>query len=273
VSRQRPPPRSVLAAFGAAGAPLRPLAGGQGSSWLAGELVFKPADTDARQLEWQAGVYAAITCDGFRIARPRRSADGALCVDGWCAWERVPGRHQERRWPDIIDAGERFHAALSGIPRPGFLDRRADPWAISDRVAWGELPADDFGEVKHLPRLVAALRPVRAASQLLHGDLTGNVLFDDRLPPAIIDFSPYWRPVGFASAIVIADAVVFEGADETVLDAVGHIDRFGQFLLRALIYRAVTDWLGRQNLPVCPDGSDPWLPAVELACQRAVSES
>jgi hypothetical protein len=38
------------------------------------------------------------------------------------------------------------------------------------------------------------------------------VLFHDGLPPAIIDFTPYWRPVGYASAIVVADALVWEGA-------------------------------------------------------------
>jgi hypothetical protein len=47
---------------------------------------------------------------------------------------------------------------------------------------------------------------------LIHGDLTGNVLFHDELPPAIIDFTPYWRPLEFQSAVVVADALVWEGA-------------------------------------------------------------
>jgi hypothetical protein len=46
----------------------------------------------------------------------------------------------------------------------------------------------------------------------------------------IIDFPPYWRPPAFASAIVVADALVWEGADEWLLHAVGHIRRFPQFL-------------------------------------------
>ena len=52
----------------------------------------------------------------------------------------------------------------------------------------------------------------------MHGDLTGNVLFARGLPPAVIDFSPYWRPVGFASAVVVGDALLWEGADESLLD-------------------------------------------------------
>jgi Ser/Thr protein kinase RdoA (MazF antagonist) len=134
----------VLAAFGAAGVRVVPFGGGQATSWHAGDLVLKPADLDRAELEWQAQVSSQISCDGFRLAQPRTAADGSLCVDGWCATEYLPGQHYQRRWPEIIAVGERFHAALRGIPRPGFLDHRASPWATSDRVAWGEIPPDDF---------------------------------------------------------------------------------------------------------------------------------
>jgi uncharacterized protein (TIGR02569 family) len=211
-------------------------------------------------------VLASIHRNGFRVAHPRRAHNGSLVVDGWCAWERVEGRHEARRWPEIIAVGERFHAAVADVPRPEFIRQRTNPWAIGDRVAWGDLPMSEFGHVKHLARLSAALRPVHQPSQLIHGDLTGNVLFADDLPPAIIDFSPYWRPIGFAAAIIVCDALVWEGADAALLDAVGHIEQFDQLLLRALIYRAVTDRLFRQNEPLRPDEADPYLPAVELAC-------
>jgi uncharacterized protein (TIGR02569 family) len=215
------------------------------------------------------GAVRIIACEGFRVARPQRSVDGSLVVDGWCALEWVEGRHEERRWADIVAAGESFHAALAGVPRPDFIDRRTDPWVIGDRVAWGELPAGDFARVKHLDRLAAALRPIDKPSQLIHGDLCGNVLFADPLPPAIIDFSPYWRPPAFASAIVVADALTSEGADESLLDAVDHVEDFPQFLLRALIYRVVTDRLFRENEPIRPDDADPYLPVVDLACRLA----
>ena len=130
-------------------------------------------------------------------------------------------------------------------------------------------PPLEFPDVKHLTRLVSALRPLAAPSQLIHGDLTGNVLFHDLLPPAIIDLAPYWRPPAYASAIVVGDALVWEGADESVLDAVAHIGDFPQYLLRALIYRAVTDRLFRRDEPSRPDDADPYLSAVELACRIA----
>jgi hypothetical protein len=161
----------------------------------------------------------------LRLARPRPQI-----VDGWTASEYVAGMHEEGRWREIIAVGERLHAALAHVPRPGaIIDPRTDPWAVGDRVAWGEA---DFPE---LDDVLAAFKPVDAPSQLIHGDLTGNVLFHDELPPAIIDFAPYWRPVEFASAIVVSDALCWHDAPADLADAV---DR--QYLLRALVYRAVT---------------------------------
>jgi hypothetical protein len=61
------------------------------------------------------------------------------------------------------------------IPRPPFPDSRSSPWAISDRVAWGEIPASDFPDVVYPPLLAAAMRPVSAPGQLIRGDLSGNV--------------------------------------------------------------------------------------------------
>ena len=135
------------------------------------------------------------------------------------------GRARERALAEVIAVGERFHDALAASRGRRLLDPRTDQWAIGDRVAWGELPAEDFAHVKHVPRLarrsaVERAEPTRARRP------DGNVLFADGLPPAVIDFSPYWRPPAFASAVVVGDALLWEGADESLLAAVEHVDRF-----------------------------------------------
>jgi hypothetical protein len=96
-------------------------------------------------------------------------------------------------------------------------------------------------------------------------------LFDSAKAPAIIDFSPYWRPTAYASAIVIADALIWEGADRQVLDAVTHIGDFGQYMIRALIFRAVTDWIASQEERAKPAAENDarWERAVDIACQLA----
>ena len=267
------PPAHVLAAFDVAGCVPVPLEGGQGTSWRAGDLVLKPA-VNPDELAWQVSAFSRVSQDGFRLARPRPASGGSPCLDGWSATEFLSGSHHPRRWPDILAVSDRLHQALRNLQRPAFLDDRTDPWATADRVAWNEIPATEFTGVPHLPQLTSALRPVGASSQLIHGDLTGNVLFDDQLPPAIIDFSAYWRPVPYAAAIVVADALVWEGADRQILQTVRHINDFGQYLVRALIFRIVTDWISAGDEP--PDtrsaGHDPWTQTVDLASRLVAAD-
>ena len=254
------PPLSVLKAFGVSPPAVR-LDGGRGTSWRVEHLVLKPLDMSEQELRWQAAVIPALPRRGFRMPSPRPALDGSLIVHGWCAWDAVSGRHEEGRWPDIIVAGERLHESLRSVGRPDFLGLRSDPWAVADRVAWGEADPSPFSSVKHVDRLVCALRPVSEASQIIHGDLTGNVLFDDGHDPAIIDFSPYWRPPQFASAIVVTDALMWEGANDSLLEAVAHVPSFGQYFVRALIFRIIAHALFRP----LDDEPDVALPVVELA--------
>jgi uncharacterized protein (TIGR02569 family) len=136
---------------------------------------------------------------------------------------------------DIIAVGERFHRALAGVERPAaVLDARTDDWARADRIAWREQPAGDFARVPEVAHLLAARTAVSAPSQLIHCDLSGNVLFADGLPPAVIDLSPYWRPTAYASAIVAVDAVLWHGADLALLSRAA---ADAQLLVRALLFR------------------------------------
>jgi uncharacterized protein (TIGR02569 family) len=268
-----PPAARVADAFGVHGVP-ELLSGGQGSSWRVGAAVFKPADAGPATLAWYETVLRQL--DGrsdFRVSPPLRSSSGELVVDGWTAWRYEEAEHVPRRWADILAVGRSFHAALRDLERPDFLDRRKDAWAVADRVAWGELPAPSGWDAAYLPTVLAALRPIEARSQLIHGDLTGNVLFCDDTPPLVIDLSPYWRAVRTAEAIVVADALVSDGAlgldgarglDDVLRAAVGQEPDFGQYLLRALIFRAVTDQLTGRI-----EATESYRPAFELALRLA----
>jgi uncharacterized protein (TIGR02569 family) len=258
------PSPAAIAAFGGAGVPVR-LAGGRGSAWRVGDLVLKPLDGSPASLEWQATVLAACDGDEVRIATPLRSLDDSLLVDGWLATRYLEGEHRPGRWLEVIAAGDRFHRATRRLERPDFLDARDDPWATGDRVAWTELDPAPFASSPHLARLLAWRRPVGLPNQIIHGDLGGNVLFAPSLDPAILDVSPYWRPADFGTAIVVADALVWEGADETLVDEVREgRPHFGQLLIRALIYRLVTDAVMRGPL-VEPETERRYRAAVDIA--------
>jgi uncharacterized protein (TIGR02569 family) len=222
-----------------------------------------------REIEWQANVLATVVEDGFRVSSPVRAADGLLVVEGWTCWRAGRGEARTRSMGRDRRRGGTVPRCLAGVPEPSFLASRSDPWAIGDRVAWGEMSPDTIAHIKHLTRLLDALRPVDGVRQIIHGDLTGNVLFASGFAPGIIDLSPYYRPRGFASAVVVCDAPVFEGADAKVLESVAHVADFPQYLLRALIYRAVTDRLFRLDEPLRGDDADPYLPVIDLALELA----
>jgi hypothetical protein len=228
----------VLRAFGVDG-PVGLLAGGRGTSWSAGDLVLRP-DGGVLQ-EWLAGAFADVTCDGFRLAAPVCTREGAWVVQGWSATRRVqgvePNYSEVSTWREIIAAGRAFHRAVSHLGRPAILDTRQDWWAQADRVAWGERAIQfrpEFAAVAR--RLRDALEPL-SRPQLVHGDLTTNVLSAPGLPPAIIDISPYWRPPAYAEGIVVADAICWHDAPPSLWETV---DVSVAAVARALLFRMAT---------------------------------
>jgi uncharacterized protein (TIGR02569 family) len=233
------PPESVLDAFGAVDEPVL-LPGGQGETWRAGELVLKAAGLDA---VWRAEVLSDLpSSSAFRVARPVRSRDGAWVVDGWEATEFLAGQTDVRRQDEVLRAGLAFHEAVADLPRPDFLDRRDDPWSYGDRVAWEELPVAGSPSYEQLVAgLVEARRPVEPRAQVVHGDLPGNVMFADGLPPAIIDWPVYWRPPSWAAAVAVADALCWYDASPELAVRWSHLPKWGQMLVRAVIYRITTD--------------------------------
>jgi len=80
----------------------------------------------------------------------------------------------------------------------------------------------------------------------VHGDLTGNTFFTEEGETMILDFSPFWRPVEFAEAVVLVDAVLDHREEEGVFKLMQGVER-GQMLVRALLFRVVA-WSGYVGL-------------------------
>lgn len=256
----------MLAAFGVEG-DLVLLPGGKGGTWRAGQLVLKPVEFLAETL-WRAEVLDGLPDRAeFRIARPSRTRDGAWVAQGWEASRLVMGEPDVSRQDDVLRAGIAFHAAIADLPRPAFLDLRDDPWSYGDRVAWGELPVRASSAAMNLLRpLIRIRRSVDLVSQVVHGDLPGNVLFADGLPPAIIDWPAYWRPTSWASAVAVADALCWYDARPDLLARWAHLPEWGQMLVRALIYRIVTH---DTAFGWTPDQVSAYRPVLDLAIEYA----
>ena len=246
------PSAAVLHAFGADG-PARRLTGGQGTSWRAGPVVLKP---DGGGLHaWLGEAFAGVAGDGFRLAAPVRAQDGAWSVQGWSATRWVPGAEPDytavSTWREILAAGRAFHRAVAHLGRPDFLDTRRDWWAEADRVAWGERTVLFLPEFAALARrLEGALRPL-GRPQLVHADLSGNVLFAPGLPPAVIDISPYWRPPQLADGVVVADALCRQDAPSSLAET---LKVPASAVARALLFRMAT---ANERVLSGDEGADP----------------
>jgi len=213
-----------------------------------GEAVLKPSQSE-NFVGWLSGLLTRLDGrDDFRVSLPLPARTGSWCVEGWAACRYERGANQPRRWLDILGVGDMFHAAVRNEAPPPLLTARTDRWAVADRVAWGELPLTPaWTRTGLVQELVAALRPVVGCDQLVQGDLTRNVLFQPQQPPLVIDVSPYWRSPEFASAIVVVDALIWEGTDEQLITALPWTMNTAQYLLRSLLFRAVTDLIQRPH--------------------------
>lgn len=250
-----PPPR-VLDLF-AVPEPIMPLAGGQGHSVRAGDLVLSPG-RDETVSAWLNPVLARLAARldespgrarrDLRIAMPVPARDGSWVVDGWGASRYEAGTTACRDVDVLVASGRVLHAELDSVvrSRPDELVGRRDRWAVAERLAFGdraEIVAAVAGrQERALVTLLAdALEPVALGpAQLVHGDLAGNVLLDSGGAPVIIDVAAYWRPVRWAEAVCVLDAVVALGAPLAVLTrfAAGP-DR--QAMLRAALFRLLSD--------------------------------
>lgn len=223
-----------------------------GPVWRCGEAVLKPVGSTT-EAAWVARTLDSLQVDGLRLARPLRSSDGRWVVSGWTASRHLEGQ-PEPRHDEVVSVAQRLHAASAELHRPSFLDDRSDLYAVADAAAWGdtdpELPGRWGGEA--FADLAGARLPVDLRSQVVHGDLFGNVLFTGSAAPAVIDFTPYWRPPEWAAAVVVVDALAWGGADPNLVHRWSSHAEWPQVLLRALLFRIAVHALhpraGEQSL-------------------------
>lgn len=120
------------------------------------------------------------------------------------------------------------------------MDSINDAWRAADRMAWGEIPVRTDHALSPIVAAVSRhLEPTRQPSQLVHCDLAGNVLHGP--VPAVIDPTLYWRPVGYAEAVVAIDCYQWHGVGEEVLEHMAGRREGRQMLLRAFLFRMITD--------------------------------
>ncbi|GAB2596467.1 aminoglycoside phosphotransferase [Pseudactinotalea suaedae] len=250
------PTDHVLDLFAVPGG-LEPLAGGQGGSFRAGDLVLSPG-RDAAVHDLLSPVIARLAVDldtragrdrqDLRIAMPIPARDGSWVVDGWGASRFEDGAQLLVDLEATLAVAAVLHAELAERVRDWPLAHQPprDRWAAADRIAFGEAPGDAEAAGPGAAPLVRWLLDERdldadlGASQLVDGDLAGNVLLDADGAPVVIDIAPYWRPPLWAEATCVLDSVMWWGADP---DAMVRWREGAprQAMIRAALFRVLSD--------------------------------
>lgn len=239
-----PPPVALLDAFRLGGSPLVRLTGGQGRTWRVGDVVLKPVEDEAEH-DWVCGIFAGWQHhESVRVPEPLVTGDGAWSYDGWGAHRLVVGHSASMRTDSaaIRAAIDAFHAAVEDVACPAFIAQRQDRWSYGDRVAWDHAePRGEAQTLDQIDRLRAVFRDVRAAPQVIHGDIGGNVLVEPGLVAGVIDWPPYHRPPGLAPAVAVVDAIRWEGVPLSFVDCWADVPQWEQLLARALVSRVATE--------------------------------
>ncbi len=164
---------------------------------------------------------------------------GRWVFSGWTAWQHLEGDTvQGERYSERLEVSRAFHRALQPYPRPHFFSLRQDPWSQADRIVWEGAAWHPHPRVARVyTKLQSLTKPLAAKEQVIHGDIGGNILFAPGTPPAVIDFSPYWRPAAFAEAVFVIDAVMWEDASWSLARLAGSGETFYQLLVRAALRR------------------------------------
>ncbi len=122
-------------------------------------------------------------------------------------------------------------------------------------MAWDEASVEVHPRIAELVEWIKEITPpLDGPSQLMHGDLSGNLLFDEVLPPAVIDFS-YLRTAGHAAAIYAVDAVARHGGDLELLRHLPSDLVTRAYLPRAAVFRLVAadGWRREAGVDIRPD--------------------
>ena len=234
------PNQDILNAFGISGKPIL-LPGGESTCYRVENVVFKTTK-NAGETSWIAEINNNLDSNKFRVPKSIRAKDGSWVFDGWTASEFLQGEHRPGHYAEAIEVSKVFHKALTDIPKPNWFDQKTDVFAMSDRMAWGKMPIPDFELAnKPLKKVFSLLRKNHLPNQLIHGDWgVEQILFHDTLPPAVLDMTPYFRPVNYPIADMLISAMVDDGADTSILDLGNNIKDFDQLVLRAIVFRTCT---------------------------------
>jgi uncharacterized protein (TIGR02569 family) len=217
------------------------LLGGQNTSVRIGDAVLKPV-AGAQHYEWLLSLINSLTPEGYRMSKPIKSKNGTFVCDGWICTQFERGEDRRGRIEEKLEAARLFHRDLSNVCLNTY-PKIDNPWSRAHRIAWqvDDLP-NNMPKLIHmtLERLLGKVilkDQDHYKMQIVHSDLSGNILFDDVLSPLIIDFSPTIAPVEYAEAILVCDCIAWQGSPISEIELLPNNKMYKEMIIRAILFR------------------------------------
>lgn len=220
-----------------------PIIGGQNTSVRVKNTVLKPTE-DAIHAEVLLTIIDSIQPKGYRLSKPVKSNKGTFVSHGWMCTQFEPGHEVIGYVKEKLQVARLFHQDLS-IINFNDLPFTNNPWSRAHKVAWQvtELPTETHFEIRQI--IKELLLKVRLKEyytcQIVHADLSGNILFDEVLSPLIIDFSPTVAPVEYAEAILVCDCIAWQGSKVSDIDMLLNNEFNNEMIIRAVVFRLTVE--------------------------------
>jgi uncharacterized protein (TIGR02569 family) len=213
------------------------LPGGQNESVRAGDLVLKPIRETEKYL-WMATCLNKIDFEDLQIAIPVRSSDNNYIEDFIGATRYHEATFLPNRLETKLNTCRRLNKMISNVPKPEDFDSWENPWTRAQSVAWSPVRISETEDPEEIKALLQIRTQFEMPHQLVHVDLAGNILFDTRDNPVVIDFTPGFYPKEYAEALLLIDSIAWYGASMDNLNLLKLEEELKkQLILRALIFR------------------------------------
>jgi len=216
------------------------LKGGRGNTYRSDKIVLKPSNNLTESEEVSELISKISSSDKLRIPKSIKSINGNWIEDGYVAWEFLTGKDLNDNYKEKLRACDWFSDIFENIEKPNFIENRNDAWSVADRVTWGEKEKEYMPEFQEMiDQVQKSLIPIEHSGQIIHGDISGNIVFDIKEGLGVIDITLGWRPKDYAKALLIIDAITWEGADLSIYNHVKDLPNIRQLLLRAGLRRII----------------------------------
>ena len=213
------------------------LPGGQNESVKAGDLVIKPVHEPKKYL-WLSECLNEVDFEDLQVAIPVRSGAGNYIENAAGATQYYEAKFFDGRMERKLDTCRELNKKVFHISKPEDFASWESPWTKGQDLAWSFGDAVNFKIPEELRVLMNMREQIEIPYQLVHVDLAGNILFDIKGNPVVIDFTPGFYPKEYSESLLVIDSIAwYHGPIESLELLTIHGEFKTQLMLRSLIFR------------------------------------